>query len=279
MPELPEVETIARGLAPRVTDRSIVAVVHLDWERMVETPAPPDFSRLLAGRHIAGTARRAKWLLLPLDAGWTLALHLRMSGRVGVSDAPPLDDPHTHLVLALDNGTTLWLRDPRKFGRARLLDAAGMAQLDAAHGPEPLDPAFTNECLARLLRRHRQRLKPLLLNQRVIAGLGNIYVDESLWHARLHPQRAAESLSAGECARLHAAIRHVLQRAIEHEGSTLRDYRTSSGSSGSNQHFFAVYQRSGQPCPACGTPIERMVVAQRGTHFCPRCQPACSNTA
>lgn len=274
MPELPEVETIARGLDVQVSGERIAAIVKLDWERMVETPDLPTFRRVLPGRHITRVGRRAKWLLCSLDAGWTLAFHLRMSGRLLVmaSDTPP--DTHTHLVLSLHNGQSLHFHDQRKFGRVRLLDPPGLAALDTAYGPEPLATTFRADDLAGVLAAHRTRLKPLLLNQRVLAGLGNIYVDESLWHARLHPLQSACTLTHDDATRLHTAIRAVLERAIVSGGSTLRDYRDGYGAFGRNQEHFAVYQRTGKPCPRCGTPIERLVVAQRGTHICPTCQQA-----
>jgi formamidopyrimidine-DNA glycosylase len=272
MPELPEVETAARDLAAQVAGCTIVAIEKLDWERMVETPEPAQFRVLLPGRRIGAVGRRAKWLLLTLDAGWTLALHLRMSGSVSVCPAEEAADSYTHLVLLLEDGRRIFFRDVRKFGRVRLLDAAGLAALDQQHGLEPLGEQFTPAALAALLARRQSRLKPLLLNQAIVAGLGNIYVDESLWLARLHPLRAANSLSTDEVSSLHAAIRTILTRAIDSGGSTLRDYRNGYGQAGTNQDHFAVYQRTGQPCLRCDTTIERVAVAQRGTHLCPTCQ-------
>ncbi|HEY9724011.1 MAG TPA: bifunctional DNA-formamidopyrimidine glycosylase/DNA-(apurinic or apyrimidinic site) lyase [Oscillatoriaceae cyanobacterium] len=273
MPELPEVETIARDLAPRLAKRRITEIARLDWEPMLETPLAT-FRAQLPGREIRAVGRRAKWLLFTLDAGWTLALHLRMSGAVTVAEATTEPDRYTHLVLELDGDKRLCFRDVRKFGRVRLLDAAGLAALEAAHGVEPLSDAFTAAWLARALKERRTRLKPLLLDQRMIAGLGNIYVDEALWRAGLHPLRAASSLSRAEIARLHEAIRHVLEQSIARRGSTFRDYRTGTGEVGGNQHHFAVYGREDRPCPRCGRPIVRTVVGQRGTHFCPKCQTA-----
>jgi formamidopyrimidine-DNA glycosylase len=273
MPELPEVETAARSLDSQVRGRQIAAIEKLDWERMVETPEPARFRADLPGRRIECVGRRAKWLLLTLDAGWTLALHLRMSGRVSVHAPEEVADTYTHLVLALDDGRRIFFHDTRKFGRARLLDAAGLAALDASLGPEPLGLGFDAAALGACLAGRRAALKPLLLNQTVLAGLGNIYVDESLWYARLHPQRLASSLDTGEVGRLHAAIREVLTRAIANKGSTLRNYRDGYGQAGTNQDYFNVYHRKGEPCPRCGTAVVRAVVHQRSTHFCPTCQP------
>lgn len=272
MPELPEVETVARSLAPQVVGRSIVGVEKLDWERMVETPAPADFVALIAGRRIEAVGRRAKWLIISLDAGWSLAIHLRMSGNLLVMDADAVAGNHTHLVMALDDGRRIFFDDQRKFGRVRLLDAAGLAALDAAHGPEPLGESFTAAELARILAGRRTPLKPLLLDQRLIAGVGNIYASEALWIARLHPLLPAAAVGEAEAAALHAALRETLAQAIANQGSSLRNYRDSYGARGRNQDHFFVYDRAGQPCERCGNAIERIVVAQRSTFYCPGCQ-------
>lgn len=271
MPELPEVETVACNLAAQILRQQIVAITKFDWERMLEMPDPATFRMLLPGRQIIAVGRRAKWLLLTLDAGWTLALHLRMSGRISVHTAEAVPDTYTHLVLKLDDGRQLFFHDPRKFGRVRLLDAQELAHLSQNLGPEPLSDTFTVADLTHLLAR-RTALKPLLLNQSVIAGLGNIYVDESLWHAHLHPLRRASSLTPEEIAALYTAIRSVLMQAITNGGSTLRDYRNGYGQMGENQEHFSVYDRKGHMCSRCQTSIVRMVVAQRGTYLCPRCQ-------
>ncbi|GAB4207017.1 MAG: bifunctional DNA-formamidopyrimidine glycosylase/DNA-(apurinic or apyrimidinic site) lyase [Roseiflexaceae bacterium] len=272
MPELPEVEHAARSLAAQVQGQRIARVTKLDWERMVETPAVAEFLVLLEGREIRLIGRRAKWIVITLDSGWTLALHLRMSGYLTVHGPEAQPDQYTHLVLLLEDGRQVFFHDTRKFGRARLLDAAGLAALDGAHGIEPLTDAFTPALLGQLLRSRRTRLKPLLLDQRVIAGIGNIYADESLWYAQLHPLRQTDSLNDDEVARLHSGIRLALLEGINNGGSTLRDYRNSYGQSGSNQEHFNVYDREDQPCPRCGTTILRTVVGQRGTHLCPSCQ-------
>lgn len=272
MPELPEVEVVARSLAPQLVGRRVVALTKLDWERMIETPAPLVFRELIVGRQIVAVGRRAKWVLISLDDDWTLAIHLRMSGNLVVQPADSLPDQYTHLVLALDDGRQLFFEDQRKFGRVRLLDQLGLAALHAAHGPEPLDPAFTPEHLAAMLARHRTKLKPLLLDQTQIAGLGNIYVSEALWIARLHPLLSAADTPPEQIPLLHAAIRQVLEQAIANEGSSLRNYRNGYGRRGTNQNHFLVYNQAGAPCPRCGTSIERIVVAQRSTFYCPSCQ-------
>lgn len=272
MPELPEVQHAIDTLAEQVLGRTITCVARLDWEPMVETPAVADFLQLLAGRTIIGARRRAKWMLLELDNRLTLALHLRMSGHISVE--PPGSDPgrYVHLMLELDDHRLVCFHDTRKFGRARLLDPAGLAALDAAHGLEPLQEEFTATELMALLHGRARQLKPLLLDQRVIAGIGNIYADEALWRAQLHPLRSSASLSSAEITRLHSAIREALIAGLHNGGSTLRDYRNAYGAAGTNQQHFAAYDRAGQPCERCGTPIMKITVGQRGTHYCPACQ-------
>jgi formamidopyrimidine-DNA glycosylase len=273
MPELPEVEIAARTLADQVIGREIVAIEKLDWERMVETPDLASFYALLPGRQIRAIGRRAKWILLTLDAGWTLALHLRMSGIVFVAGAEVDTDIYTHLVLALDDGQRIFFHDQRKFGRVRLLDSAGLAELDASHGPEPLDEQFTPDVLAQILDRRTTPIKVLLLDQKRIAGLGNIYANDALWLAQVHPLRPSSSLDTDEIGRLHHAIRVVLAQAIQNNGSTLRNYRNGYGQAGQNQEHFLTYDRADRPCTRCSTAIERIVVAQRSTYLCPTCQP------
>jgi formamidopyrimidine-DNA glycosylase len=272
MPELPEVETVRRTLERALAGRRIVGVARIGWPRTIATPTPEQLCAALCDRQILGVDRRAKYLLIRLDHDEALVVHLRMTGRLLVVDAQePLDD-HTHVVLALDNGQELRFRDVRKFGRISLLDSAALTALDEGLGVEPLEDGFSDAVLAQRLERRRGKLKPLLLDQRVIAGLGNIYVDEALWRSGLHPLRSAESLTPEEVARLYEAIRTVLASAVERRGTTLSDYRDALGAMGDNQHYLAVYGRAGQPCPRCGAAIERTVVGQRGTHLCPHCQ-------
>lgn len=272
MPELPEVEHAARSLGAQVTGAQIVGLSYIDWERMIETPTAAIFADLIAGRQIIEVGRRAKWIVATLDQGWTLALHLRMSGVVTVQGPEAQPNKHTRFVLGLSDGRQIFFDDTRKFGRLRLLDAQGLALLDQAHGVEPLSEAFTPSLLAQIVSERGTRIKPLLLDQTKIAGIGNIYADEALWHAQIHPMRAASSLSADEIERLHASIIVALQQGITHGGSTLRDYRNSYGEKGNNQEHFRVYNQQGEPCPRCGSMIEKTIVAQRGTHYCPNCQ-------
>jgi formamidopyrimidine-DNA glycosylase len=275
MPELPEVETTARTLRPDLTGRTIVAVRGIDYPPLVEPLAPGSFAQRLVGQRIEAVGRRAKLVLLHLGNGEVLSIHLRMSGRLCVRPTEELPAPHTHAVLDLDNGRALHLRDPRKFGRMRLFTAEEFVAMGLRLGPEPIMEGFTVAVLAaRLHARRRARLKAVLLDQRFLAGLGNIYADESLFRARLHPLRPAGSLSPEETARLHHAIQSVLSEAIAAEGTTLGDmgYLFGEGRSGSFAERLCVYGRQGEPCPACGAPIVRQVIAGRSSHFCPRCQ-------
>lgn len=272
MPELPEVEHAARSLGAQITGSRIASIRKLDWERMVEAPEVEAFRSLLEGRLVVAVGRRAKWIIATLDDGWTLALHLRMSGYITVHGPADEPDKHTHLVLALDDGRQVFFHDTRKFGRARLLDAEGLLALDAAHGLEPLADQFTPEILGGLLHKRKTKIKPLLLDQKTVAGIGNIYADEALWRAGIHPLRPSNSLSDDEVLRLHAGIRAALGAGLHHGGSTLRDYRNSYGEAGTNQDHFNVYDQQGKPCPRCGATIKKTVVAQRGTHLCPACQ-------
>ncbi len=230
------------------------------------------FRELLRDRPVTGVARRAKYLIVRLDRDEALVVHLRMTGQLTLQDAADEPDSHTHVVLRLDDGSQLFFRDTRKFGRLWLLDAEGLEVLEMRLGPEPLDEALTAEEFRTLLRRRKGRLKPLLLDQKLIAGLGNIYVDEALWLAKLHPLQTVPALDDGAIDRLHAAIRVVLKDAIQRRGTSFSDYRDARGEAGENQNFLQVYGRNGQPCPRCGTPIEKTLVAQRGTHLCPACQ-------
>jgi formamidopyrimidine-DNA glycosylase len=273
MPELPEVEIAARSLVPQIVGRTIVDIAHLDWERMVETPDIQAFYALLPGQQITAVGRRAKWILISFASGLTLTVHLRMSGRLYVVNDDRAIDKHSHLVLALDNGARVFFSDERKFGRVRLLDDAGLAALDRAHGPEPLSAVFTVEELARIMKARRTPIKQLLLDQHAIAGLGNIYVSEALWMAQIHPLTPAAQVPTVQISALHAAIRAVLEQALRHEGSTLRNYRNGYGEQGQNQKHFLVYGKEGAPCSRCGTLVERLIIGQRSSFYCGHCQP------
>jgi len=270
VPELPEVETVARGLRESLLGRTITGAT-VRWPRTVARPGVAAFCTGIAGRRITAVGRRGKYIVITLDAG-ALLVHLKMSGRLRVVPAAAALDKHTHTCFDLDDGQQLRFQDVRRFGRVYLVDDPAL--VTAALGPEPLDDDFSLDDFRRLLARRKGRLKSLLLNQAFLAGLGNIYADESLYAARLHPLRPADTLTPAEQARLYAAIRSVLARAVESRGTTLDDggYLDAGGQAGAYRTQIRVYGRRGEPCLECGTPIERIVVGGRSTHFCPRCQ-------
>ena len=272
MPELPEVETIVRALrqggrGARGVRGAHVRAVRVLWPRTVAEPSAAAFERLWPGRTIVDVGRRGKFLRFYLDDGWHALVHLRMSGDLVVQPAPAALPRHARLYLDLDDGRRLVFNDPRKFGRWWLTrdPAAVLGHL----GPEPLDPAFTPAVLAQRLRGRQARLKALLLDQRVLAGVGNIYADEALHRAGLHPLRRASTLTKAEIAALWRALRQVLQEGIANNGASI-DWMYQGGGF---QNRFYVYGRAGEVCYTCGTRIQRVRVAQRSTHFCPRCQP------
>jgi formamidopyrimidine-DNA glycosylase len=230
-----------------------------------------EFQERIAGRQVMSVGRRGKYLLIGLDAGHLL-IHLKMSGRLSVAPAGEPLDKHTHTVFDLDDGRQLRFQDTRKFGRVYLVDE--IDEVTGKLGPEPLADDFTVDDFCRLLALRSGRLKSLLLNQQFLAGIGNIYADEALFAAQLHPLRRADSLTPNEQARLYEAIRAVLQRAIEDHGTTLGDggYVDAWGQTGAYQERIAVYGRQGAACFSCRTTIERMVIGGRSTHYCPTCQ-------
>ena len=264
MPELPEVETVRRGLGPLVTGRTLV-----DGGSHPSAKFTPALEAV--GRTVEGVGRRGKYLLLDLDDGRRLVVHLGMTGQLRVDAAGRPADPYDRAWWHLDDGRRFALRDVRRFGRLAVVgdDLRALPTL-AALGPEPFDPAFTPETLWAALRRSRIRVKTQLLGQRVVAGIGNIYADEALWRAGIHP--GARQVSRPAAARLHAAVVEVLAQGIANGGTTLRDYRTVDGGSGENQHRLDCYGRAGEPCARCGTELRRAVVDGRGTTWCPVCQ-------
>ena len=272
MPELPEVETVRRSLARELAGRRIVSVREIGWPSIVATPTPDELCLALCDRAVERVDRRAKYVLIRLDNDETLAVHLRMTGQLLVVPGDTPSDKHTHIILSLDDGRELRFHDTRKFGRWWLLNADGLAALEAKLGDEPLADGFTLAAFQGRLAGRRTKLKPLLLDQSVVAGIGNIYADEALWMARLHPLRTADSLDEDEVAALHASIIAALDQGIQRRGTTLVNYRDASGASGENQDYLNAYGRTGAPCPRCATPIERIIVAQRSTHLCPTCQ-------
>ncbi len=277
MPELPEVETVRRGLDRFAVGRRVNRV-EIGRERTVRRTSPEAVIHGLTGTTIKGANRRGKYLLLPLDSGDELMIHLRMSGQVLVAEGGSPRPPHTHVVMHLDDGNELWFVDPRTFGEVVVFDPTNLAveMPDLARlGLDPISEGLNVKELRQILRSRRRLLKPLLLDQSLIAGIGNIYADEILHESRLRPDRISNELSTLSERRLHDAIHHILNEAIRAGGSSLGDaqYVDLFGESGSYQEAHAVYGRAGERCRTCGIGwIRHTVSAQRSTHFCPRCQ-------
>src|SRR6187431_3053285 len=292
MPELPEVETVARDLQRRIAGATITDA-SVSWDRTIRHPQPPErFAAEVAGATIRRIDRRAKTVLLHLADGRVMTVALRMTGALIVTEPGTPEDPYARVVFALRDGRELRYRDVRKFGRIGLWPGGGLRSVGAGrgsrskrvaeesrryrigevfsgHGPEPLSRGFTVGRLKERLARRSAKLKTLLLDQTFIAGVGNIYADEALWRARLHPLRTADTLDAGDVRRLHRAVRQVLREGIANRGASFSDYVGADGEPGENAERLAVYRRTNQPCYRCGRPIRRIVVGQRSTHYCP----------
>jgi formamidopyrimidine-DNA glycosylase len=298
MPELPEVETVARDLQRWVAGARI-ADAEVRWDRTITHPQPVDaFVAQLRGAEIRDVGRRAKSVLINLADGRVMTVALRMTGALIVAPPGTADDPYARVVFRLEDGRELRYRDVRKFGRIGLWEGGGLrvrqrprpralkggggarerrapyrvGDVFRRHGPEPLASTFSAARFAARLRGRSARLKPLLLDQSFVAGVGNIYADEALWRARLHPLRPADTLTPEEVRRLHRALRAVLRQGIANRGASFSDYVDARGEEGGNAERLFVYRRSGEPCLRCGREIQRIVVGQRSTHFCPRCQ-------
>jgi formamidopyrimidine-DNA glycosylase len=269
MPELPEVETVVRDLRPLITGATIVDATTL-WARTLRGISADEFSDGIAGRRIEGVGRRAKQIVVELSGGAFLTIHLKMTGQLFVVPQGGTEDPYVRLVVSLEDGREIRFRDIRKFGKIGLYGAE-TADPFAKIGPEPLADAFTVRAFRRRLRGRKGRLKPLLLDQTFIAGVGNIYADEALWAARLHPLRTARTLRPADERHLWLEIRRILAEAVVRRGSSIDDYTAPDGD-GEMQDHLAVYQRTGEPCLRCGRSIRRIVVGGRATHFCSWCQ-------
>jgi formamidopyrimidine-DNA glycosylase len=274
VPELPEVETIRTRLAPGLTGRRFERVeIH---DPRLTRPEPPEaVAAALEGERVADVRRRGKYLIVEFESGRHLLIHLRMTGNV-LHPAPSgtADDAYRRAVVRLDNGSDVVYRDVRRFGTWELLEPGELEEYFAARrlGREPLERAFTTAALQRALAGRRTPIKAALLDQRAAAGLGNIYADEALWYARVHPLTPAGELGEEELGALRRGIRKALRLGVARQGATLRDYRGADGERGRMQEEFRVYGRAGEPCPRCGTPIEKTRAGGRGTWFCPRCQ-------
>jgi formamidopyrimidine-DNA glycosylase len=273
VPELPEVESVRRALAPALVGRRFEHVAISD-PRLTRPHDPAVVAWELEGERIRALERRGKYLVVRFESGRVLLIHLRMTGSLRHAVGEPLqDDPYRRAVIQLDDGSELAYRDVRRFGTWLLLEPGELdPYVEARVGREPLEPTFRTRDLAARLAGRRAPVKAAILDQRTVAGMGNIYADEALWRARIHPLREAGALDARELQALHRSIRRALEHGIARQGSTLSDYRLPNGEPGRMQDEFRVYGRTGEPCDRCGTPIEKVRVAGRGTWFCPACQ-------
>lgn len=275
MPELPEVETVRRGLAPALEGQVLTRVTAFRPD--LRFPLPPDFAGRIQGKRVVSVARRAKYLLIELEDETVILSHLGMSGRYRIfTETPPPLEPHDHLEIVTEAGVTVRYNDPRRFGILDLTSRAESAshKLLAGLGPEPLSNAFDGKVLAAGLGEKRSAIKVALLDQRIVAGVGNIYASEALFRAGISPKRTARTVKGGRADKLAAAIRDVLTDAINSGGSSLRDHRQTSGELGYFQHSFAVYGKAGEPCPGCdcGGAVRQFVQGGRSTFYCAKRQ-------
>ena len=273
MPELPEVQTVVDDLVEAQIKGCVILKAQVKWPRSIHKLSPQTFKRCIRNRTVRNISRRGKFIVFMLDKGFLL-IHLRMSGQLLLSDSRQPLQKHEHIILDLNDGRQLRFKDTRKFGRMYLVDEVN--EITGGLGPEPLDKSLTHKSFKTMLLRYRRMLKPLLLDQSFIAGLGNIYVDEALWEARLHPERNTESLTDMEINCLHKAIPKVLQRGLKNLGTTLgsgaANFYSVSKRKGRNRDQLKVFRRTDLPCPRCKTSIQRIIVGQRSTHICPKCQ-------
>jgi len=266
MPELPEVETIKNELAPHIIGHTVTGVT-LFWQGIVRQPSVEEFCSRLIGQKITGVERRGKYLIFGLTSGEALIIHLKMTGSLWLK--PP--DRFIRAVIHLDGETKIYFRDPRKLGVMWLVTDKNTVA--SKLGPEPLEAGFTAKALAQRLSKRTAPIKALLCDQSFVAGIGNMYADEALFSAGIHPLRSGKSLSSEEIERLHRAIRQVLSAAIGDKGASVDTYFRPGGEIGTAHFQFKVAHRRGESCPACGTHLQRIPVRNRGSYFCPRCQP------
>ena len=267
MPELPEVETIKNELSPHIIGRRFTDVTVRD-AKLVRQPSVKEFRQKLRGKRIISLERRGKYLIFHLSDSMVLILHLKMAGALLLN--PEQANPHTRVIFHLDNGSQLIFTDRRRLGAIWLVE--NELTVIGKLGPEPLTPKFTAETLAKRLQKHKAPIKAVLLDQSFIAGIGNMYADEALFAARIHPLRKANSLSPQEIKNLQKAIVYVLQSAIDNKGASVDTYKLPDGELGTAHSSFSVAHRGGKPCPICGTPIQRFAIRNRGSYFCSNCQ-------
>lgn len=273
MPELPEVETVRKSLESSISGLTITEVKLL-MPKIIKTPSPRTFMEGITGKKIKKLGRRGKYLLMNLSENQTLVIHLRMTGRLILCPSGTPPGKHTHAVFSLSDGNSLHFSDMRQFGRMALIETDRLDSLPGFKdlGVEPLSEKFTRDYLKKELKRRRTRIKTLLLDQTVIAGLGNIYADEALHRARINPEKIAANLTPRETAHLYHAVREVLSEGIANRGTTFRDYVDGLGQAGTNQNALRIYDREGKPCLLCGRPVARIRLGGRSSYYCPRCQ-------
>ena len=273
MPELPEVETVRASLEPKLVGRRFEEVEIHD-SRLTRPVDPAEVAAELEGERVSAVDRRGKYLIVRFESGLVLLIHLRMTGNLVHSRNGAQAQAHLRAVVKLDDGSDVIYRDVRRFGTWLVLAVDEVdTYLAARLGLEPLERTFSARNLGERLVGRRVSIKAALLDQRILAGVGNIYADEALWRARIDPRRPAGELDRGELGKLHRGIRRALEAGIARQGATLRDYRTPEGAAGTMQNEFKVYGREGEPCDRCGTPIAKTRAGGRGTWYCPRCQP------
>jgi formamidopyrimidine-DNA glycosylase len=267
MPELPEVETVKNEITPHILGRCITGI-SLPWDGIVKEPSPEEFCRRVSGHKITATNRKGKYLIISLSSGEHLIIHLKMTGSliIGASEPPK----YTRAIIHLDSGQNIYFRDPRKFGVLKLV--GDTVEIDNKLGPEPFDDDFTREVFAERMAKRQTPIKALLLDQKFMAGVGNMYADEALFLAKIYPARLANSLDRKETGKLYDAIRRVLMAGIKYGGASVVTYFRPDGSQGTAHQHFNVAHGQKKTCSVCGTPIKRMVVRGRGTYYCPKCQ-------
>ncbi len=274
MPELPEVQTVVDDLIAAGVPGTVITDTRVFWKKTVATHKAAEFCKKIRNRQIAAISRRGKFIIFQLRPEMALLFHLRMTGRFVLAPAGSHRTRHDHLIFRLEDGRQLRFHDTRKFGRVFLVSES--RSITGHLGPEPLAAGFSAKTLTAMLSSRKRQLKPLLLDQTFIAGLGNIYVDEALWEARLHPLASAAALDANQARKLHRAIRKVLKQGLKNSGTTLgngqANFYSLEQKNGRNRSFLKVFRRTGQACPRCNTPIERLMVGQRSTHVCTHCQ-------
>ncbi|MFP4546484.1 MAG: DNA-formamidopyrimidine glycosylase [Fidelibacterota bacterium] len=273
MPELPEVETIVKSLLPVVQNKKITDV-RINFPKVLATHKPAEFSKLVIGKKINTITRRGKYIVFHLSGNWVLILHLRMTGKLIIAGKNATETKHDHLIISLDNGKRLFYNDTRKFGRFYLTQ--NPQEKLGKLGPEPLGEDFKFKNFSKKLQATQRKIKAVLLDQNIVAGLGNIYTDEALFEAGIHPEQPASTISRQKQKKLFFAIQNVLRKGIQNKGTSLGDgqtnYVSSDSASGSNQYSLQVFARTGLPCPKCQRAIKKIIVAQRGTHYCSNCQ-------